>query len=84
MMPAMMPTVQRVTLAMAGPKPRPKTLAEGIVSAVKEMGISVPLVVRMEGTNVDEGKSLLKKSKLPIITADDLTEAAEKVVGELR
>lgn len=78
------PKVKAILVNIFGGIMNCKTLAEGIVSAVKEMGISVPLVVRMEGTNVDEGKSLLKKSKLPIITADDLTEAAEKVVGELR
>jgi len=61
-----------------------KTLAEGIISAVKEMHLHVPLVVRMEGTNVEEGKTLLEKSKLPIITADGLTEAAEKIVGSIR
>ncbi len=49
------------------------TLAEGIITAMNEMGIKVPLVVRMEGTNVEEGKKLLEKSKLPIITADHLT-----------
>lgn len=59
------------------------TLAEGIIAAVKEMGIKVPLVVRMEGTNVDEGKNLLKHSQLPIITADSLAEAAEKVCAVL-
>jgi succinyl-CoA synthetase beta subunit len=60
------------------------TLAEGIIAAVKEMHLHVPLVVRMEGTNVDEGKKLLEKSKLPIITADGLTEAAEKIVASIR
>ncbi len=59
-------------------------LAEGIIAAVKEMGIKVPLVVRMEGTNVEEGKKLLEHSKLPIITAEGLAEAAEKVCAVLR
>lgn len=59
------------------------TLAEGIIAASKEIGIEVPLVVRMEGTNVEEGKRLLKESKLPIITADGLATAAEKVVATL-
>lgn len=54
-------------------------LAEGIVAAVKEIGMKVPLVVRMEGTNVDEGKRILECSKLPIITASDLGDAAQKV-----
>jgi succinyl-CoA synthetase beta subunit len=60
------------------------TLAEGIIAAVTEMGIKVPLVVRMEGTNVEEGKRLLEHSKLPIITADGLAEAAEKVCAVLK
>ncbi|MEN9343387.1 MAG: succinyl-CoA ligase [ADP-forming] subunit beta [Chlamydiota bacterium] len=54
-------------------------LAEGIVAAVKEMGIKVPLVVRMEGTNVEAGKRILESSCLPIITASDLEDAAKKV-----
>jgi len=56
-------------------------IAEGIISAVKEMGISVPVVVRLEGTNVDKGRELLKTSGLDIIAADDLTDAAKKVVA---
>jgi len=59
------------------------TLAEGIIHAVKELSLTAPLVVRMEGTNVEEGKKLLQESKLPIITADGLAEAAEKAVHAL-
>jgi succinyl-CoA synthetase beta subunit len=58
-------------------------LAEGVVAAVNEIDVNVPLVVRMEGTNVDEGKRILKESGLAIITADGLAEAAEKVVAEV-
>ncbi len=58
-------------------------LAEGIIAAAKELDISVPVIVRMEGTNVDEGRRLLKESKLAIITADGLLEAAEKAVRVL-
>lgn len=58
-------------------------LAEGIVAAMQELGIQVPLVVRMEGTNVAEGKRILEASKLPIITAKDLKEAALKVCAQL-
>lgn len=57
------------------------TLAAGIIKAVKEMGLTIPLVVRMEGTNVEMGKDLLKDSKLNIIIADDLSDAAKKVVA---
>jgi succinyl-CoA synthetase beta subunit len=55
-------------------------IAEGIVSAVKEIGVSVPVIVRLEGTNVEKGRSLLKESGLEIITASDLTDAAKKAV----
>lgn len=56
-------------------------IAEGIISAVKEVGVSVPVVVRLEGTNVDKGRELLASSGLAIIAADDLTDAAKKVVA---
>jgi succinyl-CoA synthetase beta subunit len=56
-------------------------IAEGIIHAVKEVGVTVPVVVRLEGTNVDEGKKLLNESSLKIISADDLTDAADKVVN---
>jgi len=56
-------------------------IATGIIGAVKEVHLTVPLVVRLEGTNVDLGKKLLKDSGLPIITADGLADAAQKIVG---
>jgi len=56
-------------------------IAEGIISAVKEIGVSVPVVVRLEGTNVDMGRELLANSGLDIIAAEDLTDAAKKVVA---
>jgi succinyl-CoA synthetase beta subunit len=56
-------------------------IAEGIISAVKEVGVSVPVVVRLEGTNVEKGRELLASSGLDIIAADDLTDAAKKVVA---
>ena len=59
-------------------------LAEGIIAAAQECQIRVPLIVRMEGTNVQEGKRLLKESKLSIGSADSLAEAAEKVVATLK
>ncbi|NNE38589.1 MAG: ADP-forming succinate--CoA ligase subunit beta [Gammaproteobacteria bacterium] len=55
-------------------------IAEGIIHAVKEVGVDVPVVVRLQGTKVDEGKKLLNESGLKIISADDLTDAANKVV----
>jgi len=56
-------------------------IAEGIISAVKEVGVEVPVIVRLEGTNVDKGRKLLKDSGLDIIAADDLTDAAKKAVS---
>ena len=56
-------------------------LAEGIISAVKKLGLKVPLVVRMEGTNVERGKQILAESKLDIITASDMADGAKKAVA---
>ena len=56
-------------------------IAEGIIKAVKEVGVDVPVVVRLEGTNVNEGKATLAESGLTIIAADDLTDAADKAVA---
>jgi succinyl-CoA synthetase beta subunit len=78
------PKVKAILVNIFGGIMNCATLAEGIIAAVKEMGIKVPLVVRMEGTNVEEGKKLLEKSKLPIITADGLAEAAKKVCAVLK
>lgn len=59
-------------------------IAEGIIAAYHEVGLSIPLVVRLEGTNVQKGKELLKNSKLPIVTADDLDDAAKKAIAQLK
>ena len=56
-------------------------IAEGIVTAVKEVGVEVPVVVRLEGTNVEKGRALLADSGLDIIAADDLTDAAKKAIA---
>jgi succinyl-CoA synthetase beta subunit len=56
-------------------------IAQGIISAVKEVGVRVPVVVRLEGTNVIKGRTLLAESGLDIIAADDLTDAAQKAVA---
>jgi succinyl-CoA synthetase beta subunit len=56
-------------------------IAEGIISAVKEVGVTVPVVVRLEGTNVEKGRELLAASDLDIIAASDLTDAAKKAVA---
>ncbi|MCK5445552.1 MAG: succinate--CoA ligase subunit beta, partial [Rhodospirillaceae bacterium] len=59
-------------------------VAEGIVQAFKEVGVEVPLVARLSGTNVEEGRKILEQSGLPIITANTLVEAADKVVASLK
>ena len=59
-------------------------IAGGIVDAAKEVALSVPLVARLEGTNVDEGKEILAKSGLPILSASDLADAAEKIVKAVK
>jgi malate-CoA ligase subunit beta len=59
-------------------------VAQGVVYAVKELKPAVPLVVRLAGTNVEEGRKILKDSGLDLVTADTLTEAAEKVVAALK
>jgi succinyl-CoA synthetase beta subunit len=55
-------------------------LAQGVVSAAKETNLSVPLVVRLAGTNVESGKEILKKSNLKIISANNLADAAKKII----
>ena len=55
-------------------------IAEGVIAAAKEVGLQVPLVVRLEGTNVDKGKALLNESGLNIIAADTMADGAQKIV----
>lgn len=59
-------------------------IAEGVIAASKEVGLKVPLVVRLEGTNVELGKKLLRESGLNITPADDLTDAAKKIVSAVK
>jgi succinyl-CoA synthetase beta subunit len=59
-------------------------IAEGVVAAVKEVGLRVPLVVRLEGTNVAQGKEIIAKSNLNVTSADDLDDAAQKIVKAVR
>jgi succinyl-CoA synthetase beta subunit len=59
-------------------------IAEGVVAAVKEVGLQVPLVVRLEGTNVDQGKKIIDQSGLNVISADDLDAAAQKIVNAVK
>ena len=73
-------SVEAILVNIFGGIVRCDLIAEGIISAVKEVGVSVPVVVRLEGTNVDKGRELLANSGLDIIAAEDLTDAAKKVV----
>ena len=59
-------------------------IAEGVIAAVKEVGLKVPLVVRLEGTNVELGKNILNESGLNVIPADDLDDAAKKIVAAVQ
>ena len=73
--------VRAVLINIFGGILRGDVLAQGVIAAVKELGVPVPIVIRMEGTNVDEGKRLLKESGLNFTTADSMGEAADKVVA---
>ena len=74
------PNVKGVLVNIFGGIMKCDIIANGIVTAAREVKLSVPLVVRLEGTNVDLGKKILAESGLPIIAADNLADAAEKVV----
>jgi succinyl-CoA synthetase beta subunit len=78
------PRVRGILVNIFGGIMRCDVVAEGIVAAVKEVGLTVPLVVRLEGTNVKEGKAILAGSKLAVIPADDLDDAAQKVVAAVK
>jgi succinyl-CoA synthetase beta subunit len=73
--------VKAVLINIFGGILRCDVLAEGVISAVKDLGVPVPIVIRMEGTNVEQGKRMLKESGLNFETADDMNEAARKVVA---
>ena len=72
--------VKAVLINIFGGILRCDVLAQGVIAAVKELGVSVPIVIRMEGTNVEEGKRLLRESGMNFATADSMGEAADKVV----
>ncbi|MCF8473282.1 MAG: ADP-forming succinate--CoA ligase subunit beta [Emcibacter sp.] len=76
--------VEGILVNIFGGIMRCDVIAEGVVAAAKEVSLSVPLVVRLEGTNVELGKKIMADSGLPIISADDMGDAAEKVVNAVR
>ena len=78
------PQVKGILVNIFGGIMRCDVIAEGVIAAVKEVGLKVPLVVRLEGTNVALGKKILNESGLAVIAADDLGDAAEKIVEEVR
>jgi succinyl-CoA synthetase beta subunit len=78
------PNVEGILVNIFGGIMRCDVIADGVVAAAREVSLSVPLVVRLEGTNVELGKEIMAKSGLPIISADNLADAAEKVVKAVK
>lgn len=78
------PNVKGILVNIFGGIMKCDIIAEGIIAATQELGLKVPLVVRLQGTNVEKGKELLEKSGLNIMPADGLTEAAEKIVAQVK
>ncbi len=78
------PKVKGILVNIFGGIMRCDVIAEGVIAAVKEVGLTVPLVVRLEGTNVELGKKILNESGLDVIAADDLDDAAQKIVSAIK
>ncbi len=78
------PNVKGILVNIFGGIMRCDIIAEGVVEAVREMGLKVPLVVRLEGTNVELGKEIINKSGLNVIAANDLSDGAQKIVAAVR
>ena len=78
------PNVKGILVNIFGGIMKCDVIAEGVVAAVKQVGLKVPLVVRLEGTNVDAGKKIIKESGLNVLPADDLDDAAQKIVKAVK
>ena len=78
------PNVKGILVNIFGGIMKCDVIAEGVIAASKEVGLKVPLVVRLEGTNVDLGKKILAESGLNIIPANDLTDAAKKITAAIK
>ncbi|PHR70745.1 ADP-forming succinate--CoA ligase subunit beta [Henriciella sp.] len=78
------PNVKGILVNIFGGIMKCDVIAEGVIAAVKETNLGVPLVVRLEGTNVDEGKAIIKNSGLNVIPADDLDDAAKKITDAVK
>ena len=75
------PAVKGILINIFGGIMKCDIIAEGVIAAVKEVGLEVPLVVRLEGTNAELGKKIINDSGLNVVSADDLDDAAKKIVG---
>ena len=78
------PQVKGILVNIFGGIMRCDVIAEGVVAAVKEVGLQVPLVVRLEGTNVEKGKQIINESDVNVIAADDLKDGAQKIVAAVK
>ncbi|MGV8937465.1 MAG: ADP-forming succinate--CoA ligase subunit beta [Allorhizobium sp.] len=78
------PAVKGILVNIFGGIMKCDVIAEGVIAAVKEVGLTVPLVVRLEGTNVELGKKIINESGLNVISADDLDDAAQKIVAAVK
>ena len=78
------PKVKGILVNIFGGIMKCDVIAEGVVAAVKEVGLQVPLVVRLEGTNVEQGKQIINQSGLNVISANDLDDAAQKIVSAVK
>ena len=78
------PAVEGILVNIFGGIMKCDVIAEGVIAAVKEVGLKVPLVVRLEGTNVELGKKIINESGLNVISADDLDDAAQKIVAAVK
>jgi succinyl-CoA synthetase beta subunit len=78
------PNVKGILINIFGGIMKCDIIAEGVVAAVKDVGLKVPLVVRLEGTNVELGKKIIAESKLNVTSADDLDDAAQKIVKAVK
>jgi len=78
------PNVKGILVNIFGGIMKCDVIARGVIAAVKAVGLQVPLVVRLEGTNVEEGKQIIRESGLNVIPADDLDDAAQKIVSAVR
>ena len=78
------PAVKGILVNIFGGIMRCDTIAEGVIAAAQEVKLGVPLVVRMKGTNEELGKRMLAESGLPIVSADDMADAAQKIVAAVQ